>query len=562
MLELGARALDRASVGWWTDRILSRAARARDLDARLVWPKVEVRAAASDAEHDYAIWIEGHRVGFGALPERGPTSPEHVLLTHVEAELVRAARWYGPREDEDELAHPILDEAEAVPTRARCEPGLPPLVRAWAPNRRLTPGWRRGRAPTAPQMRLEYGAAVDLEGIDRRWRDQCLVVARQVGLRGPELVLRRSEDRPERSHALSVLGRPAGEFEWSADSEMLMVIDPELVHGEQIEAHEPAFGLPAVFRDPAWCEAHGDRAHTHEDVVMTHLDERVHHHAPDLLDDGGLALLLAAAHRTHPRLVERTLERTSFDALLEDAAHALELGYALRPFTPLLELLQDATAGLGPLPSLMDAHLRRRETRDTPDAPANDDPRTERDRVVRLRLPRADDVLGVPALVVGMPLAVLQVDLRWLRRRFLRLRSEVLNDRGLLLPSVRLADDPELDGACADLVVHGIQRAFVQEPSGELDSLYERIEAAIVSNLGSIFDREAFLERLEEVDVTPRAREDLEIVGLERVHRACQSMLHRAGHLPDLTSVATRARAFVEGGGAPGELADHLLELG
>ncbi len=128
-------------------------------------------------------------------------------------------------------------------------------------------------------------------------------------------------------YRINLLGVPVGDGEVIPDREL--AINPGRVYGTigGQETRDPAFGLEAVWIEPAQREKAQQLGYTVVDagtVIATHLSRVLKEHAHELLGHEEAQALLDMLARTHPKLVENLVPK------------ALELGVVLRVLQNLL----------------------------------------------------------------------------------------------------------------------------------------------------------------------------------------------------------------------------------
>lgn len=150
------------------------------------------------------------------------------------------------------------------------------------------------------------------------------------------------------AYRLLLSGVPVGRGQVYPDREM--ALNPGRVYGELdgIRAHDPAFGMEAVWIEP------GARAHAQTlgytvvdagTVIATHLSQVVREHAPELLGFDEAQQLLGALAKAAPKLVEDLVPKTlSLGAFTKVLQTLLAEQVPLRNLKAIAEVLADAGA--------------------------------------------------------------------------------------------------------------------------------------------------------------------------------------------------------------------------
>jgi flagellar biosynthesis protein FlhA len=150
------------------------------------------------------------------------------------------------------------------------------------------------------------------------------------------------------AYRLLLSGVPVGQGQVYPDREM--ALNPGRVYGELdgIRAHDPAFGMEAVWIAP------GARAHAQTlgytvvdagTVIATHLSQVVREHAPELLGFDEAQQLLGALAKAAPKLVEDLVPKTlSLGAFTKVLQALLAEQVPLRNLKAIAEVLADAGA--------------------------------------------------------------------------------------------------------------------------------------------------------------------------------------------------------------------------
>lgn len=145
-----------------------------------------------------------------------------------------------------------------------------------------------------------------IKGVRRR-------LSEELGFLISPVRIRDDLDLPASGYRISLMGSPLAQGEVHVDKEL--AINPghieEPVAG--IETRDPAFGLEAVWIDPAQREEAQARGYTVVDVptvVATHMSKLLQEHAHELLGHQEAQELLDRLSRTAPKLVEELVPKT------------------------------------------------------------------------------------------------------------------------------------------------------------------------------------------------------------------------------------------------------------
>lgn len=131
---------------------------------------------------------------------------------------------------------------------------------------------------------------------------------------------------------------------------MFLAINPGQVTGMLPGAatQDPAFGLPAVWIEPALQEQAQNFGYTVVDasvVVATHVDHLIHGHAAELLGRQELQQLLDRLTRDTPKLLEDVVPKVlSFSAVQKVLQHLLAENVPIRDLGSIMEALADHAA--------------------------------------------------------------------------------------------------------------------------------------------------------------------------------------------------------------------------
>jgi len=145
-----------------------------------------------------------------------------------------------------------------------------------------------------------------IKGVRRR-------LSEELGFLISPVRIRDDLDLPASGYRISLMGSPLAQGEVQVDKEL--AINPghidEPISG--IETQDPAFGLEAVWIDPAQREEAQARGYTVVDVptvVATHMSKLLQEHAHELLGHQEAQELLDRLSRSAPKLVEELVPKT------------------------------------------------------------------------------------------------------------------------------------------------------------------------------------------------------------------------------------------------------------
>jgi flagellar biosynthesis protein FlhA len=152
-------------------------------------------------------------------------------------------------------------------------------------------------------------------------------------------------DLAANAYRISLLGVPLGEAEVYPDREL--AINPGTVYGSVsgIEAKDPAFGLDAVWVEPAQKDHAQTLGYTVVDastVIATHLNQILQTHAHKLLGHEEVQQLLDLLARSAPKLVEGLVPNTlSLGVIVKVLQSLLEEGIPVRDMRTIAESLAE-----------------------------------------------------------------------------------------------------------------------------------------------------------------------------------------------------------------------------
>jgi len=145
-----------------------------------------------------------------------------------------------------------------------------------------------------------------IKGVRRR-------LSEELGFLISPVRIRDDLDLPASGYRISLMGAPLAQSEVHVDKEL--AINPGHIEEKMagIETRDPAFGLEAVWIDPAQREEAQARGYTVVDVptvVATHMSKLLQEHAHELLGHQEAQELLDRLARTAPKLVEELVPKT------------------------------------------------------------------------------------------------------------------------------------------------------------------------------------------------------------------------------------------------------------
>ncbi|MFP4694994.1 MAG: flagellar biosynthesis protein FlhA [Thiohalospira sp.] len=168
-------------------------------------------------------------------------------------------------------------------------------------------------------------------------------LSQDLGFLIPPVHIRDNLDLQPSRYRVVLMGVTAGEATLHPDREM--AINPGEVHGEidGIEGQDPAFGLPAIWIDPARRDEAQGMGYTVVDantVVATHLSQILQDHAHELIGHEEVQNLLDRLKESAPKLVENLVPDTiSLGVLLRVLQNLLADGIPIRDMRTIAETL-------------------------------------------------------------------------------------------------------------------------------------------------------------------------------------------------------------------------------
>jgi len=241
---------------------------------------------------------------------------------------------------------------------------LPVMPAAPAENRELT--W--DDVPPVDRLGLEVGYRL-VPLVDSKPRGDLLArvrgvrrkLSQELGFLIPPVHIRDNLDLQPNAYRITLGGVPLGEGVIYADREL--ALNPGRVFGplQGISTRDPAFGMEAVWIEPATRDHAQTLGYTVVDpstVIATHLSALLQGHAHELLGHEEVQQLLNTASKTAPRLVEDLVPRVlPLAALVRVLQGLLAERVPLRNMRAILETLAEQ-APRGADPALLQAQVR------------------------------------------------------------------------------------------------------------------------------------------------------------------------------------------------------------
>jgi len=241
---------------------------------------------------------------------------------------------------------------------------LPVMPAAPAENRELT--W--DDVPPVDRLGLEVGYRL-VPLVDSKPRGDLLArvrgvrrkLSQELGFLIPPVHIRDNLDLQPNAYRITLGGVPLGEGVIYADREL--ALNPGRVFGplQGISTRDPAFGMEAVWIEPAARDHAQTLGYTVVDpstVIATHLSALLQGHAHELLGHEEVQQLLNTASKTAPKLVEDLVPRVlPLAALVRVLQGLLAERVPLRNMRAILETLAEQ-APRGADPALLQAQVR------------------------------------------------------------------------------------------------------------------------------------------------------------------------------------------------------------
>ena len=255
----------------------------------------------------------------------------------------------------------LLVRRRAAAPKPAAVPAPPP---APAENRELT--W--DDVPPVDRLGLEVGYRL-VPLVDAKPRGDLLArvrgvrrkLSQELGFLIPPVHIRDNRDLQPNAYRITLGGVPLGEGVIYADREL--ALNPGRVFGplQGITARDPAFGMEAVWIEPATRDHAQTLGYTVVDpstVIATHLSALLQGHAHELLGHEEVQQLLNTAAKTAPKLVEDLVPRVlPLAALVRVLQGLLAERVPLRNMRAILETLAEQ-APRGADPALLQAQVR------------------------------------------------------------------------------------------------------------------------------------------------------------------------------------------------------------
>ncbi len=170
-------------------------------------------------------------------------------------------------------------------------------------------------------------------------------LSQELGFLIPPVHIRDNLDLSPTAYRATLMGVSVGEAEIYPDREM--AINPGQVYGQLagIKTTDPAFGLEAVWIEPARREEAQGMGYTVVDpntVVATHLSQLLQTHAHELLGHQEVQQLLTQLGKSAPKLVEDLVPKTlPLSVLVRVLQNLLAEGIPIRDMRSIAETLAD-----------------------------------------------------------------------------------------------------------------------------------------------------------------------------------------------------------------------------
>ncbi len=170
-------------------------------------------------------------------------------------------------------------------------------------------------------------------------------LSQELGFLVPSVHIRDNLDLPPNHYRLSLLGVPMGEAEIQPGKDL--AINPGTVYGELqgTPTTDPAFGLEALWIDPALRDQAQTLGYTVVDastVVATHLSQMIQDNAHELIGHEEVQELLNILKRSYPKLVENLAPKPlSLSAITRVLQNLLQEQVSIRDLRSIAETLAE-----------------------------------------------------------------------------------------------------------------------------------------------------------------------------------------------------------------------------
>ena len=170
-------------------------------------------------------------------------------------------------------------------------------------------------------------------------------LSQELGFLVPSVHIRDNLDLPPNHYRLSLLGVPMGEAEIQPGKDL--AINPGTVFGELqgVPTTDPAFGLEALWIDPALRDQAQTLGYTVVDastVVATHLSQMIQENAHELIGHEEVQELLNILKRSYPKLVENlTPKPLSLSVITRVLQNLLQEQVSIRDLRSIAETLAE-----------------------------------------------------------------------------------------------------------------------------------------------------------------------------------------------------------------------------
>ena len=186
-------------------------------------------------------------------------------------------------------------------------------------------------------------------------------LSQEMGFLIPPVHIRDNLDLPPSAYRITLMGVTVGEAEVFPDRDL--AINPGQVFGklQGAETRDPAFGLDAVWIEPAQRDQAQTFGYTVVDpntVIATHLSQLVKTHGHELLGHEEVQHILDMLAKSAPKLVENlTPDTLSLGVIVKVLQNLLEEGVAIRDIRTIAETLAEH-GGRSQEPDILTAAVR------------------------------------------------------------------------------------------------------------------------------------------------------------------------------------------------------------
>lgn len=275
------------------------------------------------------LLIVGFALGAMLLMPGLPKWPVAVMMVITLALAVWSQKKLTPTEPEDAA----LQAAEQASASASEADDFYRMIRIHPLELRLSPLLQKALTDSS----------ADLAARAQQLRKQ---FAQEWGVVMPPLTVVGTEELDLHSYEIWVEGSRAGSFELFP--EQVLAINPGSSRGglEGRETKDPAYGLPAIWIDPATKQLAKASGYTLVEpftVIMTHLSEVLRRRSPELLSRSEVERMLDHLRQTHRTLVDELVPGVmSVSEVQKVLQQLLREQVSLRGLDTILEVLVDA----------------------------------------------------------------------------------------------------------------------------------------------------------------------------------------------------------------------------